>query len=247
MTLNIRHGGSSRIAAIGDYLLSQEADILVCTEARANASGDALAERMQLSGYTAFRSHAADPRQNGVVVFSLSPASSVTMNPTEVDQNRIVACRVGSLTIAGVYFALNHKKATLFDYLLSKPAELGDDYLIIGDFNTGRHRVDEVGATFLCEDRFTALPAAGFHDLWRQSNGEEAREFSWASHRGGKFRLDHAFGSRTAAARLIDCSYDHSTRPGLSDHSALVVNLSDESPPQAETQMTAKRDVFGFL
>ena len=155
------------------------------------------------------------------------PAVFVTTKPAEADQNRIVACRVGSLTIAGVYFALNHQKASLFDYLLAKPAELGDDYLIIGDFNTGRHRVDEVGATFFCEDRFAALPAAGFHDLWRQSNGEEAREFSWASHRGGNFRLDHAFGSPKAAARLIDCSYDHSTRPGLTDHSALVVNLSD--------------------
>ena len=227
MTLNMRHGGSARIAAIGDYLLSQEADVLVCTEARANASGDALAKRMESSGYQAFRSPTADHRQNGVVVFSRSPAVSVTTKPAETDQNRIVACRVGSLTIAGVYFALNHQKASLFDYLLAKPAELGDDYLIIGDFNTGRHRVDEVGATFFCEDRFAALPAAGFHDLWRQANGDEAREFSWASHRGGNFRLDHAFGSRTAAARLIDCRYDHSTRPGLTDHSALVVNLSD--------------------
>ena len=227
VTLNIRHGGSTRIAAIGDYLLSQEADVLVCTEARANPSGDALAKRMQLSGYTAFRSHAADHRQNGVVVFTRSPALSVTMNPVEADRNRIVACRVGSLTIAGVYFALNHRKASLFDYVLAKPAELGDDYLVIGDFNTGRHRLDEVGATFFCEDRFRSLPSAGFQDLWRQSHGEEAREFSWASHRGGNFRLDHAFASPAAATRLLDCRYDHSTRPSLTDHSALIVDLSE--------------------
>ena len=208
--------------------------------ARANPTGDALAERMQLSGYTAFRSNAANHRQNGVVVFSRFPAELVAMNPGDADQNRIVACRVGSLTIAGVYFALNHQKASLFDYLLAKPAELGDDFLVVGDFNTGRHRVDEVGATFFCEDRFTALPAAGFHDLWRQSNGDEAREFSWASHRGGNFRLDHAFGSRTVAARLIDCRYDHSTRPGLTDHSALVVNLSDSSPAQGDIQIADK-------
>ena len=169
----------------------------------------------------------ADHRQNGVVVFSRSPAMAVTMNPLEPDRHRIVACRLGSFTIAGVYFALNNHKASLFDYLLSKPAELGDDFLVIGDFNTGRHKLDEVGTTFRCADRFKSLPSAGFQDLWRHSNGDEAREFSWASHRGGNFRLDHAFGSRTAATRLQDCKYDHSTRPSLTDHSALIVKLAE--------------------
>ena len=60
MTLNIRHGGSTRIAAIGDHLLSQQADVLICTEARANTPGDALTKRMESFGYAAFRSHPAD-------------------------------------------------------------------------------------------------------------------------------------------------------------------------------------------
>lgn len=226
VTLNLRHGGGTRVAAIGDYLLGQNADVLVCTEIRTNEQGRSLGHRFAGEGYRSFHAPTVDAGQNGVTLFVRNDVEPVELFPQNADKQRIVGCRVRNLFIAGVYFAQLKQKASLFDYLLSYPPEFGTDALIIGDFNTGRHRLDEAGATFACVDKFAGLPRAGFTDLWRPQNGEEVREYSWFSNRGGGFRIDHAFGSGSIPERLVACRYDHSTREELTDHSALIAEVS---------------------
>jgi len=44
-------------------------------------------------------------------------------------------------------------------------------FMFIGDFNTGRHREDELGKTFVCADHFGRLTASGWIDAWRHFNG----------------------------------------------------------------------------
>ena len=88
------------------------------------------------------------------------------------------------MNVAGVYFASQKTKASLFDFILSNPPALSGETLIIGDFNTGLHRQDEAGATFVCTNRFERLPEIGLSDLWRRSHGPNAREYTWTSPQG---------------------------------------------------------------
>ena len=155
-------------------------------------------------------------------------ARRIRLELSPADAHRIVAAEINGLNVAGVYFASNKAKASLFDFVLSKPPALSGETMIIGDFNTGLHRQDEAGATFACTDRFERLPEIGLSDLWRRSHGPNAREYTWTSPRGGQFRLDHAFASPGVAARVRSCVYDHATQPALTDHSAMIVELDWE-------------------
>jgi endonuclease/exonuclease/phosphatase family metal-dependent hydrolase len=100
-------------------------------------------------------------------------------------------------------------------------------FVIMGDFNAGRHRLDEAGATFTCTRRMGELAALGYRDAWRDRNAT-VREASWTSHTGAGFRIDHAFVSAPLAPRVSGCWYSHRERlSGLSDHSALVLELAE--------------------
>lgn len=225
VTLNLRRGGGTRIAAIGDYLLEHNAEVLVCTEIRTNEQGRGLGHRFANKGYRSFHAPTDDARQNAVTWFVRGEVEPVGLFTQDADKQRFVGCRVRGLFIAGIYFAQLKQKASLFDYLLSRPLWFGTDALIVGDFNSGRHRHEEASATFVCADKFGGLPLAGFEDLSRSDNGEGAREYCWLANRGGGFHIDHAFGSGSIPERLIACRYDHSTWEKLTDHSALIVEI----------------------
>ncbi len=97
--------------------------------------------------------------------------------------------------------------------------------VVIGDLNTGLHRVDETGATFLCADQFREFGRI-LLDAWRKVHGDAAREFSWRSHAGNGFRIDHAFLSPSLAPLIQGCWYDHAPRTtGLTDHAMLLLDI----------------------
>lgn len=225
MTLNLRHGGADRVVRIGDYLLKNEPDVIVLTEFRDNRRGAFLTEQLTAAGFEGFFAPATDSRKNRVVIFGPPSACVVQVAPRDEDTHRIVACKVGGVTIVGVYFAQLMHKATLFEYLNQRPPPLEGDVLVIGDFNTGLHYLDEAGATFVCADKFQKMKDSGYADLWRLAHGEQAREFSWMSNLNNGFRIDHAMGTGDIPSRTVECLYDHQTRSGLSDHSALWVTL----------------------
>ena len=53
------------------------------------------------------------------------------------------------------------------------------------------------------------------------------REFTWYSHAGSGFRIDHAYLSPALLARLAAARYSHAERElRVSDHSVLVVDLA---------------------
>jgi len=77
--------------------------------------------------------------------------------------------------------ALDAKKP-FFDVFLEQAANVQTPLLLIGDLNTGRNDIDlQAGATkFSCADQFVELTSgAVMIDLWRQSNGNDAREWTW--------------------------------------------------------------------
>jgi exonuclease III len=136
--------------------------------------------------------------------------------------------QLGDLLVIAVYFANLRAKRSLFDYLLALP-QVGSDSpcVILGDFNTGCHHIDEPGTILHWADKLEAMSTRGWIDLWRRTHGPDAREFTWVSHVGNGFRLDHAFANPAAAALLDRCDYDHRTRPAISDHSALHLRLEN--------------------
>ena len=225
VTLNLRQGGSSRIDALHDYLSATAADFIVCTEFRNNKAGEKLCGWMTETGRQTFLAPAEHATQNGVAIFAPTSASRIELDPPLVDRHRIVGCQDGDFVILGVYFAQLKAKASLFGHILSMPYGDAQRTLIIGDFNTGQHYLDEAGATFNCAKEFAGLAGVGLVDLWRQHNGEDLREYSWHSNRGGGFRIDHAFATRGLAEQLLECRYDHTTRGKISDHSAMMVRF----------------------
>jgi len=104
-------------------------------------------------------------------------------------------------------------------------ARSAGDALAIGDFNTCRAYVDEPGAIDVMAHFMDSMDAIGFCDLWRHRY-PDGREFTWYSHRGNGFRIDHAFLSPSLAARAGVIRYSHEERlAGLSDHSVLLLDL----------------------
>jgi hypothetical protein len=103
-------------------------------------------------------------------------------------------------------------------------ARLHEPFLLVGDLNTGAHRVDETGKTFVCAEHFGKLSASGWTDMWRHHN-PGATEWTRYSKlnggaRGNGFRLDHEFATPSPAPRITSCRYSHVEREaGTSDHS----------------------------
>jgi exonuclease III len=105
--------------------------------------------------------------------------------------------------------------------------DLGADTLLVGDLNAGMPGADiPNNAELAGTPFFRRLAEIGYTDLWRQAHGERAREYTWHGEKY-PYRIDHAFGSPGAAARMRSCEYRHEdTRPRASDHSRLVLQLT---------------------
>ncbi len=229
VTLNLRHGGSSRIQALADWLVATDSDAIVCTEFRQGKAGDLLSQRLGKAGYVHRFAASEVTSLNTVCIFTRQVAQAVPVNLPVEERHRLVAVCLGPLTVVGVYFSQLRAKLPLFGYLLSRPEELGGPTVLIGDFNTGLHHLDEVGATFQCAEEFRRLSDVGWVDAWRRLHGIE-QAFSWQSNAGNGFRIDHAFVTADLADRVSMAEYDHSPRTGLTDHAALLIEVEASQP-----------------
>ena len=68
---------------------------------------------------------------------------------------------------------------------LKPTARTHERFLLVGDFNTGLHGIDEVGSTFRCAKDFARLSAIGWTDVWRSFHGQ-ATEYTWFSRVKGR-------------------------------------------------------------
>jgi exodeoxyribonuclease III len=114
--------------------------------------------------------------------------------------------------------------------LRAAEARLDEPFLLVGDWNTGAHRLDETGKTFVCAQHFGKLFALGWTDLWRHHNPGPT-EYTWYSTfrgglRGNGFRLDHASATPSLAPRVTACRYSHVEREArISDHSMVIIEI----------------------
>jgi exonuclease III len=133
---------------------------------------------------------------------------------------------IGDLAIAGVYFPLASRHEAFWDDVFGPYAMSlqGRHAVLIGDWNTGSRSLDIGGTPVPGMDRFDALVASGWTDAWRSRHPGE-HQYSWFSSARNGFRLDHALLSPALAGGLAGAEFDHTLQLGLSDHSALVIDL----------------------
>lgn len=228
-TLNLQHGGGSRVKAFCGVLGQLEADVLVLTEFRIGRRADELTAWLHERGYRWLSHGGAPEKVNGVLIAARDGALRPPPLPTtSAHAHRVVEIAVGGALIVGAYFPGSEIKDRFWrtEFLPYMATRVGEPCLVIGDFNTGKHRVDEDGATFFSADCIDALEGAGWVDPWRSRN-LLAREFTWFSHAGNGFRLDHAYASPALAPCVSSAWHDQTPREaGVSDHAALVVDLA---------------------
>ena len=224
---NIRQGGGSRLPAIGEALARHEADVLVLSEYRGGDSALRLREMLSRLGYPYVTTLLPPPGKSGVLVAARRRLRAHTaLNNALPEPYRLVHVEIGRLSLCGVYMPNLLAKVPYWEAVVANLASRIDGHTIaIGDFNTCRAYVDEPGAIDRCAYFMDRVAELGFCDLWRQRY-PEGREFSWYSHRGNGFRIDHAFLSPSLARRAGPIRYSHEERlSGLSDHSPLILDL----------------------
>jgi exodeoxyribonuclease III len=227
LSWNIRHGGGSRLPRIVDAISAYQPDVIILCEFR--LSGDAfLRKALFQHGYESVARGGCPRKCNGVVIASKLPLKRKRVLSRRVeDPHRMVVAEFEDLHVVGVYMPNLLRKTPYWDAVLRSARHFKSrPTLLIGDFNTTRHFVDEPGQVCKTSPYMDLIEAAGFRDLWRHRN-PEAREYSWYSHRGNGYRLDHAFFSASLADRVQEVWYSHAERQaGLSDHSIILADIS---------------------
>jgi exonuclease III len=170
---------------------------------------------------------------NGVFLASLDPFVTESATPTAQSAGSLMLARFRRVTLLACYFPPLKAKAVFFDRCLELAAQhQAASFVLAGDLNTGNQLADrsEGAGKYYCSGHFDRLISAGrLSDLWRLTNGA-CREWTWLSpQKRNGFRIDQAFGNEAfVVAATPICTYDHRTREtGLTDHSAVVVRISD--------------------
>jgi exodeoxyribonuclease III len=227
LTWNIRHGGGTRVNKIIDRIIEHEADIVIITEYRNNENGLIIRKALLENGYLAQVSAIVDGDKNTLLIAGKNNFSSKMLNKQlGEDFFRVINIEFCDLNIYGVYFPQKLEKKKIFEFMIS---EINNNsvkpIIFIGDFNTGKHYIDEQKNTFKCSEYISLIEQRNLTDAWRHINGEKI-EYTWYSNAGNGFRIDHAFISNTIKEKIKDCYYSHKEREDKSsDHSALILEI----------------------
>ena len=227
LTWNIRAGGGARLGPIAAALACHQADVLVLTEYRSGVAGIRLRAMLRDMGYVWLSPVEPPGIRNGVLIASRRKPGSTALLAAHVPEPwRMLTATFDRVRVFGVYMPNLKVKIPYWEALIAAAAPHANRHaLAIGDFNTCRAFVDEPGAIDRTAHFIDRIEAAGYRDLWRD-RFPEGREFSWYSHRGNGFRVDHAFVSPPLARRIGTIGYSHAERAaGISDHSALVLEI----------------------
>ena len=241
LSWNIQHGGGSRILRIVEELSAYDPDVVAVTEYR-TTPGIALRAAMKDRGLPFCETTNPPGNRNGIAVFSRTPPNLKPCPAPAESQVRWLDIElpeygfgVSILHImaagSGMKSPCNLAKISFWNAVLrAAEGRLHEPQLLIGDWNTGAHRLDESGKTFICSEHFARLSAMGWTDMWRHHH-PGTTEFTWYSKfkggvRANGFRLDHAFATPTLRPRVSSCRYSHIERDaGVTDHSMVIVDV----------------------
>jgi exodeoxyribonuclease-3 len=227
LTWNIRAGGGTRLARIAAALAVHAADVLVLTEYRSGEAGKALRAVLRDQGYVWCSPVEPPGTRNGVLIATKTkPRALAHVTPHVPEPWRMLTLTIGGIRLFGIYMPNLKAKIPYWEALIEAAGpQAARRVLALGDFNTCRAFLDETGATDVTAPFLDKMLDAGMRDAWRE-RFPDGREYSWYSHRGNGFRLDHAFASDAMTRRILSVRYSHDERTaGLSDHSALLVDI----------------------
>jgi endonuclease/exonuclease/phosphatase family metal-dependent hydrolase len=168
---------------------------------------------------------------------------------------RVLSVRTGALEVVNVHSPISQKaglvKVMTHEAVFLHLCRGSGPRIVLGDLNTPRREHPDGSVWTFARDRYgrlreergerwdtaesaliRGLEPLGFRDAFRELNGFESKEPSWEWPRyGGGYRLDHLIVSREI--EVTACSYRHDWRRDekLSDHSALVAELSIGATP----------------
>lgn len=236
ITWNIQHGGGKRISSILKVLeLNSGCDVFILTEFRTNGNGHKIQDTLNSLGFRYSVYQETDSNKNKVFIASKIEFSSNYFPQLMEHEHRIIevlfketSIGVGKLKIYGCYFPQKDEKKHLFELLIHKIRTTECDVMVLGDLNTGKHKIDELGETFYQSDYMDDFEDFRMTDAFRHLHGDK-REFSWFSSYGNGFRIDHIFVSSGLKKHIKDCYYTHSHREDkFSDHSMMTLELVNE-------------------
>jgi exonuclease III len=165
-------------------------------------------------------------------------------------EERVLAARAGGVEVVNVHSPISPKpelaKVRTHEAVFRHLRDGSGPRVVLGDLNTPRKEHPDGSVWTFARDRHGRLRAErgerwdeaesalirgldphGFRDAFRELNGFESKEPTWEWPRwGGGYRLDHLIASAEVTVKA--CSYRHDWRRDdrLSDHSALVAELS---------------------
>lgn len=214
---------------LADRLAAYGADLLLLTEFRENAAADILRNVLASHGLIHQAATPRQPRLNGLFAASRYPFRIVKRRTLGFDPVRLLALELDAFSLVGVHLPNLKAKLPHWEALLKLArARSRKPLMFLGDFNTGRVPDDAQGGSFPFSGApsMEALDRLGWVDAWRHDH-PQGQEYTWYSHRGRGFRLDHLFLSPRCAPFLRSARFDHTLRSaGLTDHSALLVELA---------------------
>jgi len=242
----VRSGGTRSTAdALSARCLAHEADAIVFSEFRDNATGAYLRRTLGDNGYVQ-QAASEGHRGNGVLIASTREFAALR-NPFGLADdeypNAVIEARFERLRLFGVYLPGQDRKRPHLRCLIATAQRYnaaGIDALCIGDFNSGRNETDieiNLGRKTLKDEFSTADLYAELERHWTEAwlfKHPDRREFSWypfrkaapQARRNG-WRIDKAFVSESLLPKLTNARYDHGFRlEGLTDHSGVIVDFN---------------------
>lgn len=231
---NILHGGGGRrMPEIVLALLEHRPDIVILTEFRSTTGGQ-IAGVLADVGLGSQLTTELRPGVNGICIASRLPLIRID-GLMEAHPNRWLGCHVPSLelSIGGVHVPDGSARNARLEYWrdlvdVARAWSREQDRcrsLLIGDLNSGRHRLDENGRTFTQTSRLGELATLGYRDVYRDLH-PESRDFSWFSRSGNGFRLDGAWASPALARTVRSVEYSQIERETrVSDHAMLKIRV----------------------
>jgi exodeoxyribonuclease III len=246
-------GRRSRLQEQAERLIGLSPDV-VCLQEVTTVTAGPWAERLAEAGLVATVAPLPATREGSrpLAVLTAARLAPELLPVAEAPSpERVLSVRAGPIEIVNVHSPVSPKpglaKVLTHEAVFRHLSAGSGPRVVLGDLNTPRKELPDGSVWTFARDRYgrlreergerwdaaesaliRGLEPHGFRDAFRALNGFESKEPSWEWPRwGGGYRLDHLIASAEVA--VTACSYRHDWRreDKLSDHSALVADLSE--------------------